>query len=148
MDSDLSSNGHLLPTGVAAPRPMLTDDQRVDLVAAERAARELLIALGADLGAAGLLETPRRMAAAYAELLTPEPFSLTSFPNDEGYDELVVVRDIRFSRCTCITSFPSKASPMSLTWLPSGSSGSQSSREWWSILLGIAASGALDHAGR
>lgn len=41
---------------------------RVDLVAAERAARDLLIALGADLGAAGLLETPRRMAAAYAEL--------------------------------------------------------------------------------
>ena len=36
------------------------------------------------------------MAAAYAELLTPEPFSLTTFPNDEGYDELVVVRDIPF----------------------------------------------------
>jgi GTP cyclohydrolase I len=36
------------------------------------------------------------MADAYAELLTPEPFSLTTFPNDEGYDELVVVRDIPF----------------------------------------------------
>jgi GTP cyclohydrolase I len=75
---------------------MLTQVQRVDLVGAERAACELLIALGADLGAAGLLETPRRMAAAYAELLTPEPFNLTSFPNEEGYDELVVVRDIPF----------------------------------------------------
>ena len=36
------------------------------------------------------------MAEAYAELLTPEPFELTTFPNDEGYDELVVVRDIPF----------------------------------------------------
>jgi len=75
---------------------MLTGAQRADLVAAERAARELLIALGADLSAAGLRETPRRVAAAYAELLTPEPFNLTSFPNEEGYDELVVVRDIPF----------------------------------------------------
>ena len=36
----------------------------------------------------------RRVAAAYAELLSPEPFALTTFPNDEGYDELVVARDI------------------------------------------------------
>jgi GTP cyclohydrolase I len=70
--------------------------RRVDLAAAERAARELLVALGADLDAAGLRETPRRVASAYAELLTPEPFNLTTFPNDEGYDELVVVRDIPF----------------------------------------------------
>jgi GTP cyclohydrolase I len=68
----------------------------VDRTAVQRAARDLLTALGADLETEGLRETPRRMAAAYAELLTPEPFSLTSFPNDEGYDELVVVRDIPF----------------------------------------------------
>jgi GTP cyclohydrolase IA len=72
------------------------DARRVDLAAAERAAGELLMALGADLDDAGLRETPRRVAAAYAELLTPEPFNLTTFPNDEGYDELVVVRDIPF----------------------------------------------------
>jgi GTP cyclohydrolase IA len=72
------------------------DARRVDLAAAERAARELLVALGADLDDAGLRETPRRVAAAFAELLTPEPFALTTFPNDEGYDELVVVRDIPF----------------------------------------------------
>src|SRR6185437_11086305 len=64
--------------------------------AVQRAARDLLAALGADLQTEGLRETPRRMAAAYAELLTPEPFSLTTFPNDEGYDELVLVRDIPF----------------------------------------------------
>jgi GTP cyclohydrolase I len=68
----------------------------VDLRAAEAAARELLLALGADLEQEGLRETPRRVAAAYAELLTPKPFNLTTFANDEGYDELVLVRDIPF----------------------------------------------------
>jgi GTP cyclohydrolase IA len=72
------------------------DARRVDLAAAEGAARDLLAALGADLDSPGLRETPRRVAAAYAELLTPEPFNLTTFPNDEGYDELVLVRDIPF----------------------------------------------------
>jgi GTP cyclohydrolase I len=62
----------------------------------ERAARDLLAALGADLGADGLRETPCRMAEAYAELLRPAPFNLTTFPNGEGYDELVVLRDIPF----------------------------------------------------
>ena len=36
------------------------------------------------------------MADAYAELLTPQPFRPTTFPNDEGYDELVVARAIPF----------------------------------------------------
>ena len=68
----------------------------VDLEAAEAASRELLAALGADLDAPDLRETPRRIARAYAELLTPAPFRATTFPNDERYDELVVVRDIPF----------------------------------------------------
>src|SRR5215210_7606154 len=68
----------------------------IDRVAAERAAADLLVALGADLQADGVRDTPRRMAAAFAELLTRQPFNLTTFPNDEGYDELVVVREIPF----------------------------------------------------
>ena len=68
----------------------------IDLAAAERAAHDLLLAFGADLEDESLRETPRRVAAAYAELLTPEPFQATTFPNDEGYDELVVARDIPF----------------------------------------------------
>jgi GTP cyclohydrolase IA len=68
----------------------------IDLEAAEQAAADLLRALGADLEDEGLRDTPRRVAAAYAELLTPKPFSLTTFPNDEGYDELVLARDIPF----------------------------------------------------
>jgi GTP cyclohydrolase I len=87
------SNGHAPPV-LPTPRP--TNRRPIDRAAVERAARDLLVALGADLETEGLRETPRRMAAAYAELLTPEPFSLTTFPNDEGYDELVVVRDIPF----------------------------------------------------
>jgi GTP cyclohydrolase IA len=79
----------LLRTGLRECRP-------VDEAAATVAARNLLIALGADVDSEGLRETPRRMAAAYRELLTPEPFKLTTFANDEGYDELVVVREIPF----------------------------------------------------
>jgi GTP cyclohydrolase I len=70
--------------------------RRIDRPAAERAAAALLAALGADLESEGLRETPRRMVAAYAELLTPHPFRPTTFPNEEGYDELVLVRSIPF----------------------------------------------------
>ena len=87
--------------GLGAPPdvslPSLPGNRRpVDRVAAERAAAELLAALGADLEVDGLRDTPRRMAAAYAEMVTPRPFNLTTFPNDEGYDELVVLREIPF----------------------------------------------------
>ena len=68
----------------------------IDLAAAEDAARDLLLALGADLEQESLRDTPRRVAAAYAELLTPQPFALTTFPNDEHYDELVIARGIPF----------------------------------------------------
>lgn len=68
----------------------------IDLPAAERAVSALLLALGRDVRDPGLRETPRRVAAAFGELLTPEPVALTTFPNDAGYDELVLVRDIPF----------------------------------------------------
>jgi GTP cyclohydrolase I len=71
-------------------------DRLVDLPAAERAAADLLRALGADVDSEHLRETPRRVAKAYAELLTPQQFNATTFPNDEGYDELILVRDIPF----------------------------------------------------
>jgi len=68
----------------------------VDLDGAELAAHDLLVALGADLESDHLRETPRRVAKAYAELLTPRPFNATTFSNDEGYDELVIVGEIPF----------------------------------------------------
>lgn len=69
---------------------------KIDLERAEDAARELLISLGEDPDRDGLRETPRRVAKAYAELLDPQPFNPTTFPNDEDYDELVVARGIPF----------------------------------------------------
>ena len=76
---------HIAPDG---------DRARVDLAAAQRAAAELLTAIGLDLSTEGLVDTPRRMAHALVELTSPEEFELTTFTNDEGYDELVLVRDI------------------------------------------------------
>ena len=79
---------------VLAWRPRVAVETTVDLDAAEAAAAALLLALGQRLDGPQLAETPRRMATAYAELLTPPPFEFTTFPNTENYDELVLVRDI------------------------------------------------------
>jgi GTP cyclohydrolase IA len=87
-------DGHLRALPATDTEPAV--ERGVDLVAAERAAAELLAALGADLGDESVRETPRRVASLYGELLTPAPFDATSFPNDGGYDELVVVRAIPF----------------------------------------------------
>ena len=73
---------------VTHPRP------EVDPGAAEQAAADLLSALGLDLMDENLAETPRRMARALIEMTSGSDFELTTFPNDEGYDELVLVRDI------------------------------------------------------
>jgi GTP cyclohydrolase I len=80
----------------APPTPgRVVDASRLDLEAAERAAHDLLRAIGADVEYPGLSETPRRIAASLAELLTPAEFTATLFRN-EGYDELILVRDIAF----------------------------------------------------
>ena len=73
----------------------VVDTSKLDVAAAERAARDLLRAVGADTDSPDLRETPRRVAATFAELLTPAEFGATVFAN-EGYDELVLVRDISF----------------------------------------------------
>jgi GTP cyclohydrolase I len=69
----------------------------IDVTAAEKAAGELLTALGIAHDSGPLAGTPGRIARAYAELLTPRHFSMTTFPNDEGYDEMVIARDIPFT---------------------------------------------------
>ena len=76
-------------------RPRVTHARpEVDATAAEAAAADLLTALGLDLTDESLADTPRRMAQALIEMTTGSDFELTTFPNDEGYDELVLVRDI------------------------------------------------------
>lgn len=66
----------------------------IDLVRAERAAAAFLGALGVPADSDATVGTPGRMARAYAEMLTPRSFDLTTFDNDEGYDELVLARRI------------------------------------------------------
>jgi GTP cyclohydrolase I len=97
----VSAVAHPLPHEPAPPgsRPRLQIVDRspaVDLGRAEQAVADLLGALGQDPSSAHLLDTPRRVAASYAELLTPVAFTPTSFPNDEGYDELVLAKAIPF----------------------------------------------------
>ncbi len=90
---------HSSVTSEDSERPglgVVTAPGSVDLVEAERSVRSLIEALGADPDSDGLRHTPRRVAAAYAELLTRRDFPLTTFPNDEGYDELVLVRNVPF----------------------------------------------------
>jgi GTP cyclohydrolase IA len=97
--SDHHSNGHHNHQPrlrvLAEPEPV-PSHHGVDLDAAESAAADLLAALGADLADESLNGTPRRMARLYSELLTPAAFNPTTFPNDGGYDELVVARGIPF----------------------------------------------------
>jgi GTP cyclohydrolase I len=80
-------------SGQAALR-VVHETDGLDLAAAERAAGQFLQALGINTETESLRGTPGRMARAYAELFSPRPFNLTTFPNDEGYDELVLVRSI------------------------------------------------------
>ncbi len=93
----------------------------VDLVGAERAAAAFLTALGVatDAGATG--DTPRRMARAYAEMLSPRSFDLTTFANDEDYDELVLAAASRCTRSVSTTCSRSWAPRTSGTYRGSGS---------------------------
>ncbi|WP_256356073.1 GTP cyclohydrolase I FolE [Streptomyces sp. PKU-EA00015] len=102
MTQDLRSAVHIAPGPYPAPEPIsapaalrvVHDVDGVDLTAAELAAAQFLQALGIDTDSESLRGTPGRMARAYAELFSPRPFDLTTFPNDEGYDELVLARSI------------------------------------------------------
>jgi len=69
-------------------------DVAPDLEAATRAAAEFLTALGVPPVSEGMRRTPARMAKGYAEMLSPRSFDLTTFPNDEAYDELLVARSL------------------------------------------------------
>lgn len=89
MTSLATSEAFRHPALRVAPPPT-----ELDLDRAERAAAEFLEALDLDTGADGLRATPGRMARAYAELFRSPEFDLTTFPNDEGYDELVLARSI------------------------------------------------------
>ena len=74
-----------------------------DYARAEAAVKELLYAIGENPEREGLLETPARVARAYAEVtsgLHQEPADVLTTTFDIGHDEMVLVRDIElWSMC-------------------------------------------------
>jgi GTP cyclohydrolase I len=72
---------------------------KVDLPRIERAIREILISIGEDPDREGLVNTPNRVARAYAELmagLAEDPKAHLKTVFHERYDEVVLLRDIEF----------------------------------------------------
>ncbi|MGE3288726.1 MAG: GTP cyclohydrolase I FolE [Pseudonocardia sp.] len=69
---------------------IVRDRTGIDVAAARQAVADLLRALGRDPESPHLADTPRRVVDSYLELLSARQFDLTTFPNDEGYDELVL----------------------------------------------------------
>jgi GTP cyclohydrolase IA len=82
--------------GASSRAGLPSKPRNIDRPGVEKATRELLEALGVDLSSESFSETPRRMAALYGELLTPEPFSATTFANTGQYDELVIATNMAF----------------------------------------------------
>ncbi len=72
---------------------------------AEEAVRTLLLWAGDDPGREGLLDTPERVAKAYEDWFSgykenPILYLKRTFQEVEGYDEMIVLRDIEFeSHC-------------------------------------------------
>jgi GTP cyclohydrolase I len=77
--------------------------ESVDIPRIERAVREILYAVGEDPDRDGLIETPARVARAYAEQfsgLSQRPEDVLSAVFDAEHDELILVRDIEvYSTC-------------------------------------------------
>ena len=73
--------------------------REIDQPAIEDAVRQILVALGEDVGREGLRNTPTRVAKMYAELfggLTEDPGAHLEVGFREPYDEMVILRDIPF----------------------------------------------------
>src|SRR5262245_38552643 len=79
------------------PRP---PRREVDHARIEAAVREILLAVGEDPDREGLIETPARVARLYAEVfsgLHADPREHLAKTFTQKYDEMVLVRDIRFA---------------------------------------------------
>ena len=100
-----ASDGHVTGTDRTSDKaeqhePIRTSPSSVDTVRIQAAVREILLAIGEDPEREGLLRTPERVAATYAELfagLQEEPRRHLGVTFDEQHRELVVLRDIPFA---------------------------------------------------
>jgi GTP cyclohydrolase I len=78
---------------------MVKKSKKIDTERIERAAKEILLAIGEDTEREGLKKTPERVARMYVELLAglqeePEKHIRSVFA--ENYDEVILLRDIPF----------------------------------------------------
>jgi GTP cyclohydrolase IA len=94
-DDDVpASAAHLAEDGSHHPKHEKVDRPRI-----EAAVREILLAIGEDPDRGGLLDTPKRVAKAYAEMfagLHRDPAEVLSTTFDLDHEELVLVKDIPF----------------------------------------------------
>jgi GTP cyclohydrolase IA len=89
------------PLRIASERKPDIETDRPSRAEAEAAVRTLLRWAGDDPAREGLLDTPARVARAYEEWFAgyevdPEAFLRRTFEETDGYDEMVVLRDIHF----------------------------------------------------
>ena len=90
------------PFCAKAPTPSQPRPSRED---AEAAVRTLLRWTGDDPTREGLLDTPARVARAFEDWFSgykedPESYLARTFEEVEGYDDMIVLKDIRFeSHC-------------------------------------------------
>ncbi|MGG5811498.1 GTP cyclohydrolase I FolE [Falsiroseomonas sp. CW058] len=104
------------PHASAEPRPTRED--------AEAAIRTLLRWAGDDPGREGLQDTPARVARAYREWFCgyeedPVELLARSFEETDGYDEMVVLRDIRLES-TCEHHMAPILGRVHVAYLPKG----------------------------
>lgn len=88
------------------PNPETNDDFElstnadIDTVAIEDAVRSMLVAFGEDPNREGLVNTPKRVARMYPELLSGYKVNIEKLVNNAifnvTYDDMVIVRDIEF----------------------------------------------------
>jgi GTP cyclohydrolase I len=74
-------------------------DSGIDVPRIERAVSEIIEALGLDGTREGLADTPTRVASMYEEVfrgLREDPVDVLQTGFEEGYDEMVVARNITF----------------------------------------------------
>ena len=83
-------------TGSSSLSPLTSTPNNPDPAQAAAGAALMLSALGMDVTRESTQHTPERMAMAYRELLAPREFTLTTFANEEGYDGLLIQKDIAF----------------------------------------------------
>ena len=91
--------------GISEDSPSGDSRNEVSRAQAEDAVRVLLRWSGEDPQREGLLDTPKRVVKAYEDWfsgygLDPDDYLARTFEEVEGYDELIVLRDIQFeSHC-------------------------------------------------